>query len=75
MANNHSMNDAEMAYTQETKLLKLAIPFEKDERQRFEAVAAERCIVKGQLLRRLLLTWMDPTTGPMVEAAMRGQKV
>ena len=65
------MNDAEMAYAPETKLLKLAIPFEGDERQRFDAYASERCIVKGQLLRRLLLTWMDQTTGPMVEDAMR----
>lgn len=63
------MKHAKQRYVQ----TKIPIPFEFEEKEDFERTVEERCVIKGQLIRRLLLAWMHPETGPVIEAVIRGQ--
>jgi hypothetical protein len=55
--------------------MKVDIPFENDESERFDSFMAIRGAKKGPFLRQLALTLIDPSAGPIVEAAMRGRAV
>lgn len=49
------------------------VPFEGSERERFDSFLQLRGAKTGPFLRQLILTVMDPATGPIIEAAMRGR--
>jgi hypothetical protein len=51
------------------------VPFETDEGNRFRDFLGLRGAKAGPFVRQLLLTAMDPSAGPIVEAAMRGRAV
>lgn len=53
--------------------LLVGIPFEGDEASSFESFMETRGAKKGPFFRQLVLTLMDPSTGPIIEAAMRGR--
>ena len=55
--------------------LKVDIPFVQDEEARFKAFMSMRGAKNGPFFRQLVLTLMDESTGPIIEAAMRGRPI
>jgi len=51
--------------------LSLKVPFSDEERKAFDHEADIRHVKKGQLVRSLLLAWVNPSTVKIMEDAMR----
>jgi hypothetical protein len=55
--------------------LKLTVPLQESESLSFRAYLEKLGAKAGPFVRRMILTVIDPSTGPIVEAAMRGRPV
>jgi hypothetical protein len=51
----------------------IRIPLGTDERDSFASFLEVRGAKIGPFLRQMILTVMDPSSGPIIEAAMRGR--
>ena len=56
----------------QTYPLSMHIPFIESERKDFDAAIEARNVIKGQLIRSLLVAWTDPRKAILLEKVAKG---